>query len=96
MTVKPEIDDFAEQIGIKALEHLAADPDLLRRFLNLSGIELAHLRQAVESPGFIGGLLDFYLNYEPDLMRLSAAIGIKPAEIARARSMLDPQGGQDA
>ncbi len=82
----------AESLAIRALQHLASSEDLLPRFLALSGIDLASLRDAAGEPGFLAGILDFYLGHEPNLIELAQFLEIKPEEIAKARAILDPVG----
>lgn len=80
--------DAAERIAIAALGYLAADAQHLERFLSLSGLDPADLRQAAAAPGFFAGLLDFILEDESLLLAFAADHGINPTEILRARSHL--------
>lgn len=81
----------AEQIAIDALAFLASDPELLPRFLALTGIEANHIRQAAREPGFLAGVLAFFLAHEPSLMQLSQALNLTPAAIEKAARAL-PSG----
>ncbi len=74
----------AEQIAINALAFIAGEPELLPRFLSLTGIEASQIRQAAAEPGFLAGVLGFILAHEPTLLRFSQASGISPATIAAA------------
>ncbi|RUM99437.1 DUF3572 family protein [Pseudaminobacter arsenicus] len=74
----------AEAIAIQALGFIAADPELLPRFLALTGIEASAIRQAAMEPGFLAGVLQFVLAHEPTLMRFSEESGIAPAIISGA------------
>ncbi len=82
----------AENTAIAVLGWLASEPQLLNRFLALSGLELAQLRTAASDPGFLPGVLAFLMNHEPTLMAFSAATGTRPETVARAFNAL---GGTD-
>ena len=74
----------AESVAIAALGFVAGDPDLLPRFLAITGIEAQAIRQAASEPGFLAGVLNFVLAHEPTLMRFSEETGIEPARVADA------------
>lgn len=78
----------AETIGIRALAFVAGDPDLLPRFLSLTGIEASRIREAARQPGFLAGVLDFILAHEPTVLAFAAESGLEPAVIAAARRAL--------
>jgi hypothetical protein len=80
--------DDAEAVGIRALAFVAGDPDLLPRFLSVTGIDAGRIRQAAQEPGFIAGVLDFVLAHEPTVMAFSAASGLDPTSLAAARRAL--------
>ncbi len=93
---KYEIHDRAEEIAVKALTFIAADPQLLSRFLALSGLNPAQLRDAAGEPGFLCGVLDFFLGFEPNLMAFAEAENINPADVVKARAVLDPSEASGA
>jgi hypothetical protein len=66
----------------------AADPVLLPRFLAISGIEAAAIRQAAREPGFLAGVLQFLMAHEPTLAAFCEASGEEPARIAAALAAL--------
>lgn len=78
----------AEALAIEALTYLAADPELLSRFLALTGIEADQIRQAARSKGFLAGVLRFVAAHEPTLLAFSAAVGRQPADVNRAIAAL--------
>ena len=78
----------AEATAISALGFIAGDAELLPRFLAVTGIEAASIREAAREPGFLVGVLDFLLAHEPSLMRFAAESGADPASIAEARRIL--------
>ena len=79
----------AETLAIGALSFLASDIEALERFLRLSGLSPANLRGAAAEPGFLAGLLDYFLANEALLVDYARAADIAPEEIARARAALD-------
>lgn len=83
----------AQNLAIMALGWLAQDKDLLPRFLALTGIEASSIRQAAREPGFLAGVLQFFLGHEPTLMRFCEETGSDPAQMERAASLLP--GGAD-
>ncbi|WP_034658711.1 DUF3572 domain-containing protein [Chelativorans sp. J32] len=78
----------AESIAIQALSFIASDPELLPRFLAITGIEASQIRQAAQEPGFLAGVLQFVLAHEPTLIALSEASGMEPQEITAALKVL--------
>ncbi len=81
----------AEAIAVEALGFIAADPELLPRFLAITGIEAASIRRAAAEPGFLAGVLQFVLAHEPTLLRFAGQAGLPPASVAEAHRHL-PQG----
>ena len=81
----------AEEIAVAGLSRLASDDDLLMRFCRLTGILPNDIRQAASQPGFLVGVLDFYLAHEPDLLAWAEADGLQPETIVSARHTLAPE-----
>ena len=78
----------AETIGIDALGFLASHDELMRRFLDLTGLEVNQLRTEAAKPAFFVGLLDFLLANEDDLMDFAGSVGLDPSEVERARDAI--------
>lgn len=78
----------AEATAISALGFIAGDAELLPRFLAITGIEAASIREAAREPGFLAGVLDFLLAHEPSLMRFASETATDPASVAEARRAL--------
>jgi hypothetical protein len=74
----------AEAIAIQGLGFIAGDPELLPRFLAITGIEASSIRRAAGEPGFLAGVLNFIVAHEPTLMRFSEQSGIAPAQVTTA------------
>ena len=83
-----------QQTAIEVLGWLASEPELLSRFLALSGLEASNLRAAANEPGFLVGVLSFLMTHEPTLMRFSEATGTPPETVARAWQALG--GGSES
>lgn len=94
MANKPLTAESAESVAISALGFVAADPVLLPRFLGITGIEAAFIRDAAREPGFLAGVLRFILAHEPTLLEFSERSGTPPATIAAALRAL-PLGNDD-
>ncbi|WP_255701269.1 DUF3572 domain-containing protein [Afifella sp. H1R] len=80
--------DRAEEIAVMALGHIASRPDLLGRYLDLTGLRPDGLRQAASEPGFLAGTLTFLLAHEPDLFDFAEAAELHPEEVVEAARQL--------
>lgn len=78
----------AELIAIRALEFLASDPDRLGRFLTLSGVSPATLREGMGDPAFLAGVLDHLLGDESLLFEFCAFADIDASVPATAHTAL--------
>ncbi|PJI39337.1 MAG: hypothetical protein CTR54_20315 [Rhizobium sp.] len=74
----------AEETAIAVLGWLAGEPDMLGRFLALSGTQPDQLRQSIRDPAFMAGMLDFLMAHEPTLMAFCAATDTKPEAVVSA------------
>ena len=80
----------AEETAVAVLGWLAGRPELMSRFLALSGLSADGLRQAARQQGFFGGLLAFLMNHEPTMMAFCAETGMAPETVASAyRALAD-------
>ncbi len=80
--------EAAEELAISALAYLAGNPDALGRFLSLSGIGPSDLRAAAREPGFLVGVLEFYLADESLLLSFIEEAQVRPTMMAAARHAL--------
>jgi hypothetical protein len=80
--------EAAEKLAIQALAFIGGDATELGRFLALTGIGPAELRAAAHEPGFLAGVLDHILGYEPLLIAFAKDADIKPDMVAQAREAL--------
>ncbi|MFC5384358.1 DUF3572 domain-containing protein [Aquamicrobium segne] len=74
----------AQALAIEALGFIATDPELLPRFLAITGIEASSIRHAAREPGFLAGVLQFVLAHEPTLIRFCEASDIPPAAVGQS------------
>jgi len=83
----------AETTAVAALGWLAGEPELLSRFLALTGVAPSDVRHAVNDPGFLAGVIDFLMGHEPTLLAFSAATDVKPETVVRAHTILSGSYG---
>ena len=74
----------AEETAAAILGWLANEPDMLGRFLALSGVQPNQMRDAVNDPGFLAGMIDFLMAHEPTLLAFCEATETKPETVAAA------------
>ena len=82
--------DEADGIALRGLAFVLSDDDRAARFLAMSGLDQAALIEAARrSDGAVlGGVLDFLLDWEPDLLTFCAEAGLEPELPSRARRVL--------
>ncbi len=83
-------------LAVQALGFIAAEPERLTRFLNMTGIAAADIRRAAREPGFLAGVLEHMLGDERLLLDFAAFAGIDPAAVARAKRTLGGKGEREA
>lgn len=82
--IKAHGKEAAEATAILLLGWLANEPDMLGRFLALTGVDPAQLRNAIHDPGFLGGMLDFIMQHEPSLLSFCQACDTTPEHVQAA------------
>lgn len=80
----------AEEIAIKALTYLSNDPELMGRFLALSGLDPTGLKDVITEPSFLAGLLDFLLMDDSVLLTFISNFSLDPHDVVSAKAVLDP------
>jgi Protein of unknown function (DUF3572) len=78
----------AEILALEGLGWLAGDGEAIARFLNLSGIDPADLRQAAGEPGTAVAVLDFLLADDALLVAFCEQARISPKQLPAARQAL--------
>ena len=76
---------------MQALVFIAGDAERLERFLALSGIEPAAIREAAQEPGFLLGVLEHVLSDERLTLAFAADAGIAPDQVGAARATLSSE-----
>jgi hypothetical protein len=76
--------EAAESIAIQALCFVASSPELLPRFLAITGISAQDIRKAATEPGFLAGVLQFIAAHEPTLLEFVESTGIRPKQVLEA------------
>ncbi len=77
--------DQAETIALKAIHFILADDDLQQGFLATSGVSPGEFKDMIGDPEFLGGVLDFLLGNEEQLIAFCEINEIEPTEPAKAR-----------
>lgn len=80
--------EAAETLALKALAWLAAMPDDIGRFLNVTGTDSGELRARAGEPEFLAAVMDFLLADDKLLTGFSNSEGLDPRDIHSARRAL--------
>lgn len=75
-------------LALNVVAWALSDQTRAERILSLTGLDPQTLRENLTRPATLRALLDFVLDYEPDLLACAQAIGVEPAAIAAARRSL--------
>ncbi len=80
--------ETAVATALQALSYLLADETGLSRFQALTGIDETAIREGLNDPAFLAGVLDYYLGNEAELLEMCATTGMAPEAPAKARYAL--------
>jgi hypothetical protein len=80
--------ESAETLALRALAWLAADDEVLGRFLGASGAAPGDLAAGASDPRFLGAVLDFVLTDDSLVMAFCDAAGYPYAAPMTARAAL--------
>lgn len=83
----------AETIALQGLGFLAQEPERLGRFLALTGMGPAELRDRAQTPQVLLAILEHLMQDESLLLVFSAEAGIDPEAIAPAHARLEQMMG---
>jgi hypothetical protein len=89
---RPPTREIAETVAIQALTYIAADAERLGRFLAVTGVGPAEIRNAAADPAFLIGVLEYLMTDEALLTGFAAEAGLRPEDPAKAFVVL---GGHD-
>ncbi|MFD1743867.1 DUF3572 domain-containing protein [Rhizobium helianthi] len=73
-----------EETATAVLQWLANEPEMMSRFLALSGLQVVQLRDAIKDPGFLAGMIDFIMSHEPSLLAFCQGAEWKPEAVTAA------------
>ena len=85
--------EAASALAIAALRFITEEPERLRVFLSLSGIDPQAVRAAAREPGFLLGVLDHLAGDESLLLAFARESEIDPEDVRVARRVL--AGGEE-
>ncbi|WP_374764981.1 DUF3572 domain-containing protein [Yunchengibacter salinarum] len=85
----------AEALALEAVGFIFAEDMLKDRFLDLSGLDAAAIRAQVQDRDFLASVLEFLVNFEPDLIAFSAHAGQSPGHVVAAWRRLGGGAGQE-
>jgi hypothetical protein len=89
MMTNTATEEGAEILALQALGWLAADEARLERFLALSGLDGATLRQTADSRDTARAVMDFLLSDEELLLDFCEIAQIRPQDFPAYRRALD-------
>ena len=78
----------AETLALKVLHFVLADEVLQNRFVAISGMSPEHFKNAVHNNEFLGGVFDFLLGNEADVLRFCKEYQVDPNQLQIARRLL--------
>jgi hypothetical protein len=76
-------------LALRALAWTLAEQARADRMLALTGLTGDDLRVRAAEPAVLAALLGFLEAYEPDLLACAEALEVTPAELVRAREVLE-------
>ena len=89
MTRRPiKNSDEAESLALEVVQFVLANEVLQDRFISITGIMPTDLREAIHNKEFLGGVLDFILGNESDLLRFCEEYQVDPEQPSIARRLL--------
>jgi hypothetical protein len=77
-----------EMVAIRALAFIAKDPERVDRFLQLTGTRPESIRSGAQQPGFLSGVLQQVVAWEPWLLEFAGYAEMAPADVVRATDQL--------
>ncbi|MEM7301213.1 MAG: DUF3572 domain-containing protein [Pseudomonadota bacterium] len=83
----------AETIAIKGLTFVAANEELMTRFLALSGLDIADVKQLAGERSFLAGVISFLAGNEKDLIAFCEDQSIPPEQMAMVDHVLNHGSG---
>lgn len=84
-----ERDEDVVSTALAALVWTLSDSARADRLLSLTGLTPEGLRARAVEPDLLAAVLRFLESHEPDLIACADALGFKPADLVRIRSILE-------
>ena len=85
----PQTPNDPVALALAALAATLSDERRARRFLDLTGIGTDELRRRANDPVLLAALIAFLEAHEPDLLSVSAQVGVEPDTLTAARRQLE-------
>lgn len=82
------IDDDPYAVALRALAWTLSDDARAQRFLALTGIDAAQLRDHAGDAATLDAVLGFLEAHQPDLLACAEAVGVSPERLVAARQRL--------
>ncbi|WP_286830877.1 MULTISPECIES: DUF3572 domain-containing protein [Kordiimonas] len=87
--------DTAQTIALQSAGFIFQEDDIRDRFMALSGVDVDDIRARIADPAFLASILEFLVNFEPDLMACAETLGEKPETLVAAWRTLGGGDGLD-
>jgi len=84
--------EAAAVIALDVLGWMAADPEMIGRFMGETGLDIADLRRAAKAPELQVAVLDFLLGDDRRVLACAEALSLPPEAFQQALAALP--GGQ--
>ena len=87
--------DTARTYALQSVLYITSEDDIRNRFLSLTGMTADSIRTALQNDDFLCSLLEFLVNFEPDLINCAARLDIEPDILVQAWRTLGGGAGQE-
>jgi len=87
--------DTAQTIALQSAGFIFQEDDIRDRFMALSGVDVDDIRSRIADPAFLASILEFLVNFEPDLIACAETLGEKPETLVSAWRALGGGEGQE-
>ncbi|TNE63290.1 MAG: DUF3572 family protein [Alphaproteobacteria bacterium] len=87
--------EHAQSVALSAVAFILSEDALRDRFLGLTGLDGAELRNRLSDKDFLASVLEFILGHEPDVLAFAAHAGEKPEAVQAAWRTLGGGVGQE-
>jgi hypothetical protein len=87
--------DTAKLIAIEAVTYIFSNDELRDRFISLSGLSPSDIKAEIENDDFLQNVLDFFVQFEPDLLDFADHQKTAPEDIIKAWRALGGGTGQE-